>query len=757
MIDTGTGTDNGRHDGRRIGGPGSRRRRALLGLAGTVAVTVLVVATIGGGPIRPGPSTPPGRSPDGAGTSEPSIPAPVVYYEVLDAAGSSLMERRLDGRSLARRVAQRTDVDYGRTWSVDPAGTLAVAIVPGIDEQELAAIDIATGQPRWSVRTPVAPLDAAVWSGDGRRFAIATLGSDARRREAIVVDAATGQFRGMEIPEDAILQGFESDGRLIVRRRLATAEAEAAWQFLRIDPATGDGRPVTAPPPVGPATDGIEDVHPAAGLAVDAVVAAGADGTTIRLWSLAGGPARSIATLSSIDRIAIDPAGTGVAIGAAQTIRFVRFDGGSSDIFSGPDPVADFGWSAGGDYLAVATDRGGSNLTVVEWATGRTVTLPQPDLVAQSLFVRIVGGPPLPADPLPADEPRPSATPAPSGPDVAGFDGVFSGWVEDDGARRRARVVRLTPTEGGGVRVAAAMPPIDLGPVDVPDEGGPPMVILPRPASNDVLVWLATPDGSRGWLWDGRDGLTPLALPPDWPADAYDLAWRPDGGALAASAGRPSDDGGFEGIFVVAAPGDRATTVIPIVGAYDRLEGWWSDAELQVGHGICAEGCEGRYAESARLRIRDGRQVELTVADRARGAIDNVTWNGTSIELSLINDDGSDDIVIAWPAALGSGDEVDVLGFGADGRTLLVAHQTADGVEVHAVADPVGRAVDGRVPDPAPSLLGRVSGRGLRIEVSSDAAWALAADRIDNVRLVRLADGRAWPLDRDRLLAWVSR
>lgn len=756
MTGTGAEPGDGRHDGRRHDRAGSRRP-AQVGLAGIVAVAAIVVATIGGGPIRPGPSLPPGGSPDGAGPSEPPIPAPIVYYEILDADGSSLMERRLDGRSLARRVAQRTDVDYGRTWSVSPAGTLAVAIVPGLDEQELAALDIATGQPRWSVRTPVAPLDQAVWSADGRRFALATLGSDVRRREAIVVDAATGQFRGTEIPEDAILQGFDPGGGLIVRRRLPTAETEAAWQFLRIDPTTGISRPVGAPSSVGPATDGIEDVHPAAGLAVDSVFAAGADGTTIRLWSLAGGPARPIATLSSIDRIAIDPAGTGVAVGAARTVRFVRFDGGSSDIFSGPDPVADFGWSAAGDYLAVATDRKGPNLAVVERATGRTVTLPQPDLVAQSLFVRIVGGTPLPAEPLPAQEPVPSATAGPSGPDIAGFSGVLSGWVEDVGARRTARVLRQVPTEGGGVRVAATMPPIDLGPVDVPVEGGPPMVLLPRPASNDILVWLATPDGSRGWLWDGAEGVTSLALPEDWPADAYDLAWRPDGGALAASAGRPSDDGGFEGIFVVAALDDRATTVIPIVGAYDRLEGWWSDAELQVGHGICAEGCEGRYAESARLRIRDGRQVELTVADRARGAIDAVTWNGTSIELSLINDDGSDDIVVDLPAAFGSGDELDVLGFAGDRRTLLVAHQTADGVEVHGVADPIGRAVDGRVADPSPSLLGRVPGRGLRIDVSPDAAWAFATDRIDNVRLVRLADGRTWPLDRDRLLAWVSR
>lgn len=732
------------------------RRRAAIGLIGLAAVIAIVVMAIGGAPARPGPSNAPGRSSDGSGPSQATIPAPVVYFEILDADGSSLMERRLDGRSLARRVAQRTDVDYGRTWSVDPTGSVAVSILPGLDDQELAALEIASGHPLWTIRTPVAPLDEAVWSADGRRLALATLGSDARRREAIVVDVASGAFRGTAIPEDSRIQGFDPGAGLIVRRRLPTAGTDAAWEFLRIDPTTGLSRPVPAPPDVGPATDGIEDVHPAAGLAVDTAFAAGAEGTIVRLWSLAGGPARPIAALPSIDRLEIDPTGSGVAIGAAQTIRFVRFDGGTSDIFSGPDPVADFGWSAGGDYLVVATDRPGPNLTVVERASGRTVSLPQANAVAQSLFVRIIGGVPLPAEPLPANEPGPSATPGPTGPDVAAFDGLLSGWIDDDGARRTARVELLVPTEGGGLRTAAAMPPIDVGPADVPADGGPPLTLLPRPGSREILVWLATRDGNLGWLWDRADGLAPIGLPPDWPVDAYDLAWRPDGRALAASAGRPIADGGFEGTFVVAAPGDRASTVVPIVGDYDRLEGWWSASELQVGHGICAEGCGGRYAESARLRIADRRQVELTIADRARGAIDAITWDGRSIVLSLINDDTRDDIVIDWPAAFGVGDEVDVLGFASDRRTLLVAHQTGDGVEILAVSDPVARAVAGRVADPRPTLVGHVPGRGLRLEISPDDGWALATDRIDNVRLVRLADGRTWPVDRDRQLAWVG-
>ena len=51
----------------------------------------------------------------------------------------------------------------------------------------------------------------------------------------------------------------------------------------------------------------------------------------------------------------------------------------------------------------------------------------------------------------------------------------------------------------------------------------------------------------------------------------------------------------------------------------------WTSAELRVGHGVCTEGCEGRYAFSARLRVRDGRVTQLTPADRARAPIDEVS------------------------------------------------------------------------------------------------------------------------------------
>ena len=721
-------------------------------------MAALVVATVASWAFTTDRNGPPTAS-SGAASDHPATVGPIVFYEVLDASGSHLFERRLDGRSLAREVASRTDVDYGRTWIVDPTGTMAIAVVPGPDDdQRLEAISIATGASLWSARTPAAPVDQASWSPDGTRIAIASIGSDKGPREAIVIDAATGAFARAVIPDDAIVQGFGADGGLVLRQHIPSPQGvNVGWRFLRLDPSTGTIERLAALPDVGPASDWSEDVAPAVGLGVDTTIGPNDQGTAIRLWSLrAGATPRVLATLPSIDRIGIDPRGSGVAISAAQSIRFVSFGGGATDLFVGTDPISDFGWSTDGDYLAVATDRRGPNLTIVERATGRFAELPHADAVAQLLLVRIVGGVPLPSTPLPTVEPQPSPTPAPSGADVAGFGGLFSGWVERTADTQLVHVQRLVPTESGGLRVIAEMPFLDLGPAAVPDDGGPELQLLPRPGSNDLLVWIGESDRATGWLWDGGSQLRVLDLPADWPDNAYDVAWRPDGAALAASAGRATVDGEFEGIFVIAAPSDRTTTVVPIVGAYDRLQGWWSASELRVGHGICTDGCEGRFAIAARLRIRDHRLVELTPADRGHAPIDEAVMNalGPAIVLSMINEDPTDDIVIAWPATLGAVDALDLVGFASDGRSLLVAQATTTGTDLYRIDDPVGRAVEGRLADPAAGRLVSLEGRGLRVDVSPDDGWLIVIDRVDNVRLVRLADGRSWSVDRERTLAW---
>ena len=697
------------------------------------------------------------RRPSDAPSETPATVGPVVYYEILDATGSRLMERRLDGHSLARQVAVRTDAEYGRTWIVDPTGATAIAMVPGTDDQMLAAVSIATGNSEWSIHTPTAPMDQAVWSADGRQVALASIGSNTAPREAIVIDATNGDFVRVEIPADAVVQGFDPDGALILRQHLPSSrDVNVGWRFLRVDEAMATVERVAALPDVGPASDGSEDVDPAAGLAVDTTIGAGNQGTAVRLWTLQGGPARTLVTVPSVDRIAFDPGGTGVAISADQAIRFVAIDGRASELFHSPDPIGDFGWSARGDYLAVATDHRGPNLTIVERATGRAVALPNSDAVAQLLLVRILGGVPLPATPLPAVEPTASPTAGPSGADVAGFGGLLSGWVDRSGATQVGHVERLVPTADGGLRAAAEMPPLDLGPMTLPDDGGPDLRLLPRPGSSDVLIWVATADRASGWLWDGAGRLEALALPADWPLNAFDVAWRPDGQAIAAGASRSTRRGGSQEIFAIAAPGDRTTTVVPAIGAYDRLEGWWSSAELRVGHGICTEGCNGRFSWSARLRIRDHHLVELTPADRTHGPVDGVVVDGNRIVLSVINDDLADDIVIDWPAALGSIDALDAIGLAPDGRSLLVAQTNPAGTDLYRIADPIGRSVGGRLVDPQPALLAHFEDRNLQVNVSPDGGWATVIDRVDNVHLVRLSDGRSWPVDRDRTLTWAA-
>jgi hypothetical protein len=299
------------------------------------------------------------------------------------------------------------------------------------------------------------------------------------------------------------------------------------------------------------------------------------------------------------------------------------------------------------------------------------------------------------------------------------------------------------------------MPPLDLGPVPVPDDGGPQIQLLPRPGSTEVLVWIGTQERSEGWLWDGASDVRRLQLPADWPTNAYDVAWRPDGGALAASGARSTEQGDLGSVFLVAAPGDPATLVVPIVGDYDRLEGWWSASELRVGHGICTEGCAGRYALSAHLRIGDRRLVEMTPADRSHQPIDALSTDASSIVLSIINEDPGDDIRIAWPAGLGPIDDVAPIGFAGDGRSLLVGVDAGQGTDLFRIPDPVGRAAGGRLLDPQAQRIAHLDGRELHLDVSPDVAWVLVTDRMDDVRLVRLADGRSWPVDRERILVWA--
>jgi hypothetical protein len=146
----------------------------------------------------------------------------------------------------------------------------------------------------------------------------------------------------------------------------------------------------------------------------------------------------------------------------------------------------------------------------------------------------------------------------------------------------------------------------------------------------------------------------------------------------------------------------------------------------------------------------------MTPADRARAPIDELSVDGTSILLSAVSGDTDDDVRIAWPAAFGPIEAVEPIGFAGDGRSLLVAVPGPDGTDVDRISDPIGRAVGGRVADPEVERLVHLDGGDLRVDVSTDGAWALVTDRVESVRLVRIADGRSWPVDRERILGWAA-
>ena len=189
-----------------------------------------------------------GPRPSGSGPSaDPAAVGPVVFYEILDADGAQLMERRLDGHSLARRVAEpdrcrlRPDVDRrsrpGRSRS---------PLVPGDGDQQLEAVSIATGAtdlvgPDRRRR----PVEQAVWSADGLRLALTSIGTrhrpargHRRRRDERPVRAArrsrttrSSRASTRDGAPDPPPAAPVAAGR---ERRLAAS--------CGVDPATGDDR-----------------------------------------------------------------------------------------------------------------------------------------------------------------------------------------------------------------------------------------------------------------------------------------------------------------------------------------------------------------------------------------------------------------------------------------------------------------------------------------------------------------------------------
>ena len=500
---------------------------------------------------------------------------PIVYYEILDAEGSRLMERRLDGQSLARVVAERTDVDYGRTWTVDPSGTIAIAADPGADDQELEAVSIATGA-----------VDLVDPDADRRRRAGRLVGRRPARRA--LHDRQRGRARADGAPESTrrpagsgrsssrttrSSRGSTADGGLILRQRLPSPQdVNVGWQLPAGRPATASvierlagaarcragERLVRGRRPGGRAR---RSTRPSA---------ANDQGTTVRLWTLGGGAAaaRSRRSRRSTGSRSTRPGPASRSARRRRRSGSSRFDGRvGRPVQRAPTRSPTSTGRASGDYLAVATDRRGPNLTVVERSTGPVRrAAPSRAQSPSCSLVRVVGGAAAaglaPAGRRADARRRPPGRPAPTSPASAASCPAGSiGPAADAGRPRRAARPdrgRRDAGRGGDAgdrsrprrrprrRRAGAAPPAAAG-------------LAPTSSSGS-----ARPIDSAGWMWDGahRVAAARAAVATGRTTPSTSRGGPTAGRSPPAPAGRRRD-GEFQGIFVIAAlraPGRRPSS-----------------------------------------------------------------------------------------------------------------------------------------------------------------------------------------------------
>jgi WD40 repeat protein len=118
----------------------------------------------------------------------------------------------------------------------------------------VALWDVPAGKARAEVRLGLAPMDA-VFSPDGRRLVVATLGKLQRSTELVVIDTATGAVvTRSDVDRPALLDmGFSPDGstvRATAWDRGLRPPAAVPWEFRSWDAATwkeGPRRPLAVP------------------------------------------------------------------------------------------------------------------------------------------------------------------------------------------------------------------------------------------------------------------------------------------------------------------------------------------------------------------------------------------------------------------------------------------------------------------------------------------------------------------------------
>jgi hypothetical protein len=688
-----------------------------------------------------------------AASRPPSGGGVVVYYEVLDADGALLYERVLDGVSLPRFIVERPSSDFSRTYTVDPPGRTALASISAEGKTTLEAIDIAAGTTLWTVQTPILEQESGVWSADGRRWAALVAEVDfAAGPSVLIADIASGATALVALNERAWPQGFTSTGTLVLTERADDFTAAVPWRFVAIDAATGGLLRLSSPPSVGPHSVYADDVAPAQGIGVTHFPLDEEDiRTTIQVRDLKGGQWRPLADFETVDRLLFAPAGDVIAAEADGKTVLVDLAGRVTELWDGPD-YSELIWSASGQYLGVSGWDERSVVAVIERSTGRVIELPLPESIAEGRLVAIVGREPLPAIALPpGGDPAPSPPPEPTGPPIAGAPGILVGWIERVDDIPVAHVEVRQPTEDGGIRTVATMPPIVFDDLEGQEAT---LSAVARPTYPDVLVKVDSDGLTRAWLWDPSAGRQPFPFPEGWPPSVGRIVWRPDGQAIASEA---FDAGaGADAVLVVAELDTSIVRQLAVPDEYSILEGWWSNEELRVGHDICTEGCPGRFAYSARLGVDDGRLRPFGPDERPQMPIHLplVEFEPLpEIILSSINALAADDIRVSWPVALPAIDGNIALWAGA-GRDLLVGAPASNGIDLYRIEDPIGRARDGRLERPAPTFVATLPPGAEAPQASPDGRWLLVSDRTGGKTLVELDLNRQWSLGPGRGAEW---
>jgi hypothetical protein len=732
----------------------------VISIAAVVAVAIVSLTAMGDADEPPPPVAGP---PSFATPTRPPAGSVFAYYEVLDADGALLYERVLDGSSLPRLIVERPSSDFSRTYAVDPVGRTALAMFPDEDSTSLEAIDVVTGTTLWRAEAPLLDPESGVWSADGRRWAALVAEVEFEAGPSVVIaDIASGATAVVALDERAWPQGFTGTGTLILTERAEDLRSSMPWRFLGVDAATGAIVRLGNPPPVGPHSFGTDDVAPAAGLGAGFFFAD--DGSsTVEVRQLTGGGAwESLAEFEFVERIALSPGGDAVAVSADGTILVVGLDGTVSELWDGPE-YAELTWAASGRFLGVSGWSERPLVTVIELATGRVVELPLPEAIAEGRLVAVVGDRPLAANALPpGGDPEPSPSPEPTGPPVAGAVPVVLGWMTQVDGVPVANVEIRVPTQDGGVRTIATMPPLELEDLAGSNVR---LSVAPRPGGPDILLALDSDELTQAWLWDPASGRLPFPFPEGWPTSVSEIHWRPDGRAiasttleLAADPLLPPPEG--DAVVVVAELDTSIVRQYRLPEEYPTLDGWWSDDELRMARDPCFEGCPGRFAYEARLRLADGALRPFTATERPPVPV-HVPFlefdPAPVITLSSINELTSDDVIIQWPLNLPAIDGSIVL-WASPEPDLLVSAPVAGATELYRIQDPLGRAVDGRLTRPTPIRVATLPVLAQDPSLAPDGRWLTVRDRAGGLTVVDLHTDRRWGLgpSRDGDWSWLS-